>query len=102
MFKTLINGIKINRTLKLLGELCDGSSCENCKSFLGADLPSGKPPCAHCHVIEQMKQKWMPKEGYCPICDKIFTTYSDSSSCDCPTCGHHISLHGIDDENAED
>ena len=37
------------------------------------------------------------KNGYCQICDEDIEVYTDDFMCDCPICGHHISLHEEDE-----
>ena len=33
---------------------------------------------------------------YCPICDKHFEVRSNDSMGNCPDCGHHVVLHGVE------
>lgn len=33
---------------------------------------------------------------YCPICDKHFEVRSNDSMGNCPDCGHHVVLHGLE------
>ena len=38
------------------------------------------------------------KQGYCPICDDVIYVNTGVNIISCPTCGHHINLHEVDDE----
>lgn len=72
------------------------------------DLPYFK--CSACGTVELTGRKRCPECGahmdeqlelrtcYCPICDKHFQVRSTDSMGDCPDCGHHVVLHGRDDE----
>ena len=40
----------------------------------------------------------MKKVGYCPLCDTEFHFETDDSMAKCPICGHHLSLHDVEEK----
>ena len=34
----------------------------------------------------------MRKSAYCPLCDKVYTLYTDLDAMPCLDCGHHLNL----------
>ena len=58
---------------------------------------------AVCQMSWESERKQV-KNGYCPMCNKMFSVYSDDYMIDCPDCGHHINLHipRDHDDNFED
>ena len=38
------------------------------------------------------------KFGYCPICDKEIYMNTSVNIISCPTCGHHINLHEVEEK----
>lgn len=57
----LINAWKLRRMNKVITELCDGTSCQNCKMHL-PDRSEDKRRCAASCVIDQALEKWGHKK----------------------------------------
>lgn len=77
------------------------SKCGSCRYFIGGgdwNLCCSKDYYLH-YEDSPACDKYDPLEirtCYCPICDNHFEIRSNDSQGNCPACGHHVVLHGLE------